>query len=173
MRGFANWFGATVAGLFLVGAAAAADEKTKEEKVSADKLPRAVMAAIKAHFPDPEFTSLTKETTGTKVVYDIELKQKGRKHEMDVREDGTVLEIENEVAAKDLPEAVTKALDAKYPKAAIKEAMEVNKVTGKDLKLLHYELTVETAGGKKMEVLVTADGKSVKTEEEEKKEEKK
>jgi hypothetical protein len=166
MRGQTGWFGAIVAGLFLVGPAAAADEKTKEEKVSADKLPRAVLAAVKAHFPDPEFTSLTKETTGTKVVYDIELKQKGRKHEMDIREDGTVLEIENEVAVKDLPEAVTKALDAKYPKATVKEAMEVNKVTGKDVKLLHYELTVETADKKSMEVLVTADGK-VTTEAEE------
>jgi hypothetical protein len=51
--------------------------------------------------------------------------------------------------------------------------MEVNKVTGKEIKFLHYELTIETAEKKKLEVLITADGKSVKTEAEEKKEEKK
>ncbi|MBO0700261.1 MAG: PepSY-like domain-containing protein [Zavarzinella sp.] len=170
MRGLTSWCGAVVvAGLFLAGTAAGADEKTKEEKISADKLPRAVMAAVKAHFPDPEFTSLTKETTGDKVVYDIELKQKGKKHEMDIREDGTVLEIENEVPAKDLPDAVTKALDAKFPKATVAEVMEVNKVTGKEIKFLHYELTIETAEKKKLEVVITADGKSVKVEEEEKK----
>src|SRR4051812_2486936 len=163
-----------VAGLVAFGAAAGADEKDKkEEKVTADKLPKPVAAAVKAHFPDAEFTSITKETEGTKVVYDIELKQKGKKHEMDIQADGTVLEIENEVVATDLPAAVTKALSAKYPTATLKEAMEVNKVTGKDIKLLHYELTVQTAEKKSVEVLITADGKEVKEEAAEKKEEKK
>ena len=173
MRRITGWCAVVaVAGLVAFGAATGADEKDKkEEKISADKMPAAVAATVKAHFPDAEFTSITKETEGTKVVYDIELKQKGKKHEMDVQEDGTILEIENEVAAKDLPAAVTKALEAKYPKGTLKEAMEVNKVTGKEIKLLHYELTVET-GGKSVEVLISADGKEVKEEAEEKKEKK-
>ncbi|HEX3152696.1 MAG TPA: PepSY-like domain-containing protein [Gemmataceae bacterium] len=157
-------------GVITVGVAVAVDEKDKkEEKIAADKLPKAVAEAVKSHFPNAEFTSITKETEGTKVVYDIELKQKGVKHEMDIQEDGTILEIENEIAAKDLPAPVTKALEAKYPKSTLKEAMEVNKVTGKELKLLHYELTVVTAEKKTIEVLITADGKTVTEEKEEKK----
>jgi hypothetical protein len=76
------------------------------------------------------------------------------------------------VAAKDLPAAVTKALEAKYPKGTLKEAMAVNKVTGKERKLLHYELTVDTGDKKSVEVLISADGKEVKEEPEEKKDKK-
>lgn len=53
----------------------------------------------------------------------------------------------------------------KYPKAKIKEIMEVNKVKGKAEIPDHYEVTVTTAGNKAKEVLVTLDGKSIKTEE--------
>src|SRR5262249_42217057 len=99
--------------------------------------------------------------TGDKVVYDLEFKYKGRKYEMDIKEDGTVLEIEKEVAAKDLPAAVTEALTAKFAKSKIKEAMEVNLVNGKNLKLDHYEVILETADGKTREVTVTPDGKKI------------
>src|SRR5262245_57399460 len=103
-------------GLLLLITAAAPSAGTKEEKITADKLPKKVMDAVKSWFPEPEFTSLTKETTGTKVIYDLEFKYKGRKYEMDIKEDGTVLEIEKEVAVKDLPQAVTTALKAQYAK---------------------------------------------------------
>ena len=135
--------------------------KTKEEKITQDKLPKKVLQAVKSWFPEPEFTSLTKETTDGKVVYDLEFKYKGRKYEMDIKADGTVLEIEKEVAIKNLPAAVTAALKAKYAKARIKEAMEVNLVNGKNLKLDHYEVTLEMADGKTREVTVTPDGKKV------------
>jgi hypothetical protein len=134
---------------------------TKEEKIKLDQLPKKVLEAVKSWFPEPEFTSLTKETTDGKVVYDLEFKYKGRKYEMDIKEDGTVLEIEKEVAPKDLPKAVTQALKDKHPKAKIKEAMEVNLVNGKNLKLDHYEIILETDAGKSMEVTVSPDGKKV------------
>src|SRR5437868_14351659 len=104
MRGLFGWSGVAVAGLVLLASAARADDK----KVPLDKVPKPVMDAIKARFPGADITSVEKEKEGDKVVYDIELKQQGRKYEMDIQEDGTVLEIEKEV--KDVPEAVTKAV---------------------------------------------------------------
>jgi len=142
---------------------------TKEEKIKLDQLPKKVLEAVKSWFPEPEFTSLTKETTDGKVVYDLEFKYKGRKYEMDIKEDGTVLEIEKEVAVKDLAAAVTKALNAKYAKATIKEAMEVNLVTGKNLKLDHYEVILETADRKTLEVAVSPDGTKIEGDELDKK----
>jgi uncharacterized membrane protein YkoI len=139
-----------------------ADDKAK--KITFDQAPKAVQDAVKARFPGAEVTSVEKETEDGKVVYDIELKHQGRKYEMDIHEDGTVIEIEKEIALKDVPEAVTKAVEAKYPKATIKEVMEVNKVKGKDEKPEHYEVTIETADKKTQEVIVSLDGKSVKTE---------
>src|SRR5262249_8922638 len=85
-------------------------------------------SAGEARFPGAELTSVEKETEEGKVVYDIELKHHGRKYEMDIHEDGTVIEIEKVVAAKDVPQAVTKGVLAKYPGARITEVMEVNKV---------------------------------------------
>jgi hypothetical protein len=154
-------------GLFLVGMFARSDDK----KVPLDKVPKAVMDAIKARFPGADVTSVEKETEDGKVVYDVELKHKDRKYEMDIEENGTVLEIEKEI--KDVPAAVTKAVEAKYPKATIKEVMEVNKVKGKEETPIHYEVTIESAEKKTMEVIVSLDGKSVKTEAEAAKEKEK
>lgn len=174
MRALKGWLGVSaMAGLVLLAAAGrAADEKNKAEKLTPDKLPKAVMDRIKARLPGAEITSAEKETEDGKVVYDIELKHEGRKYEMDILADGTLIEIEKEVALKDVPAAVTKALKAKYPDATIKEVMEVNKVKGKTETPDHYEVTL-TIGGKEREVVVSLDGKSVKTEAEEKKEKEK
>jgi hypothetical protein len=156
MRGIVGRFGVgAVAGLVVLAAVARADE----EKIPADKVPKAVMAAVKDRFPGAELTSIEKETENGQVVYDIELKHKGRKYEMDIKEDGTVLEVESEIAAKDLPEAVTKALEAKYPKATYEEVME--KVKGKETKPSEYEVVLVTADKKKLEVTLTPDGKIV------------
>ena len=74
------------------------------------------MNAIKDRFPGADITGVEKETEDGKVMYDVELKHEGRKYEMDIKEDGTVLVIERDHLYKSLPEAVAKALEAKYPK---------------------------------------------------------
>ena len=166
MRGIMGWLSTSaVMCLVMMATSALADEKT--EKIDPDKLPPKIKNAVKARFPGAEVTSAEKEKENGEIVYDLELKHEGRKYEMDVKEDGTIVEIEKEI--KDVPEAISKAVKKKYPTATIKEVMEVNKVTGKEEKPIHYEVTIETAG-KKKEVIVSLDGKSVKGEGEEKKE---
>jgi uncharacterized membrane protein YkoI len=165
MRGVRGRLGVSAAaGLVLLAAVAGADEKEKPKKVPLDKVPKAVLNAVKARFPGARLTSVEKETVDGKVLYDIELTHKGRKYEMDVHEDGTVVEVEKQVDPKDLPEAVTKALKDKYPKAAIKEVMEVNKVKGKKETPDHYEVILVTKDKKEREVTVSLDGKTVKPE---------
>jgi hypothetical protein len=161
-----------LAGLVMLGTIVQADDKDKKDaKIAPDKLPKAVLDAIKGRLPGAEITSAEKEIEDNVVVYDIELKHQGRKYEMDIKEDGTIIEIEKEV--KDVPKAITKAVLGKYPKATIKEVMEVNKVKGKEETPIHYEVTIETADKKTMEVIVSLDGKSVKTEAEAAKEKEK
>jgi hypothetical protein len=151
-----------LAGLVLAAAAARSDEKA--EKITPDKLPQKVKDAMQARFPGLEYTSIEKENEGGKVVYDIELKFKGRKYEADVQEDGTIIEIEKEVDLKDVPKPVLKIIEDKYPKSKILDVMEVNKVTGKEEKPIHYEVTLETEAKKKIEVIVSLDGKEIKEE---------
>jgi uncharacterized membrane protein YkoI len=156
---------AAVTALVALAAAAGADEK----KIPLDKVPKAVLASIEARFPNAKIESVEKETEGGKVVFDVELKHDGRKYEMDIKEDGTITEIEKEVAAKDAPAALLETIEAKYPKAKIEEIMEVNKVEGKKETPIHYEVTIVTAAKKKKEVVVSLDGKKIKPEKEEKK----
>jgi uncharacterized membrane protein YkoI len=155
-----------VIGLAALGVGIADD---KAEKLSPDKLPKAVAAAIKDRFPDGKVTSAEKETEDGKVVYDIELTSGGLKYEMDLHEDGTIIEIEKEI--KEVPAAVAKAIAGKYPKAKVVEVMERSKIKDKKETPTDYEVTIED-GGKKHEVIVSLDGKSVKTEAEEKAEKK-
>jgi len=157
-----------VLGFVVLPTVVGSDDK-KAEKLTVDKLPKKVKDAIENRFPKAEITSAEKETEDGKVVYDIELKHEGRKYEMDILEDGTIVEIEKEIKLKDLPEAVAKAIKAKYPDAKIEEIMEVNKVKGKEEKPDHYEVTLEMKDKKKMEITVSLDGKTIKGEKEEKK----
>ena len=158
----------TLSGVFVLGAAVllACPVRADEKKLSKQDIPQKVMQSVNGRLPGVEVTSAEKETENGNVVYDLELKHQGRKYEMDVKEDGTIMEIEKEI--KDPPAAITRAVKAKYPDASIKEVMEVNKVTGKEEKPQNYEVTI-SSGGKNKEVIVSLDGKSVKEEAEEEK----
>jgi uncharacterized membrane protein YkoI len=177
MRKLNVWLGiaALMTGLSIVpvailSTARAADEK-KDAKIEPDKLPAKITESINGRFPGGKVTSAEKEVEDGNVVFDIELKHDGRKYEMDIKEDGTILEIEKEVFSKDVPAAVSKAVSDKYPKGEVKEVMEVNLVKGKEEKPDHYEVTL-TLDGKEKEVIVALDGSSVKEEAPEPKEKK-
>jgi uncharacterized membrane protein YkoI len=158
MRGITGFVGASIVlGLALQAAVA----QSKAEKVPPDKLPAKVMAAVQALFPGAEFTGITKEIEDGKVVYDIEMKHKGRKCEMDVQEDGTVVDVEREVDAKDVPAAVKAGVRAKYPGSTITEVMVVNKMKDGKETPDHYEVLITTADQKKLELEVSLDGKTV------------
>lgn len=155
--------------LFLAAAAAAQEKK---DKPGLDKIPQKVMDALKAKFPKAEIDKWTKEKEGDKEVYDIEFKQDGKKFEADIFADGTIHNWEKEIAAKDLPDAVWKAVDKKYPGAKLKEVMEVTEVKdGKD-RLEGYEVVLETAGKKDVELTVAPDGKVLEDSSDEKKKDK-
>ena len=156
-----------VAGLIVLATLAWADDK-RPEKLSPDKLPKKVMNTIKKRLPGAGITSAEKEIEDGKVVYDIELKHEGRKYEMDILEDGTLIEIEKEIKLKDLAETVSRALKAKFPDATIKEVMEVNKVKDGKETPDHYEVTIVGKDKKEKEVTVSLDGKTIKGEQEEK-----
>jgi hypothetical protein len=130
-----------------------------DEPKDLDKIPKAVMDALKAKFPNARIDKWTKEKEDGKVVYDIEFKQDGRKAEADITEDGTILNFEKEFDAKDLPRAVTEAVQKKYPRSKLIEVMELTDIKGK--KEVHggFEIIVETADKKKVEVTVAKDGK--------------
>jgi NADPH:quinone reductase-like Zn-dependent oxidoreductase len=157
---------ATLAVLVLAVPAVRAQDK---DKLDLDKIPKKVMDALKAKFPKAEIRKWTQEKEGADLVYDIEFTENGRKCEADIKEDGTYVNFEKEIAAKDLPKAVMEVVEKKYPRATLKEVMEITEVKGKDEKLEGYEIVLETADKKEVEIPVAPDGKVLEDSTDEKK----
>jgi uncharacterized membrane protein YkoI len=149
----------------LLGLTAVWADDDKEEKVPLDKLPRAVTDAVKAKFDGAELVSASKEKDNGKLVYEVAIKHKGSNIDVSLTPKGKIVSIEKEIAAKDLPKAVSEALDAKYPKATIKKLEEV---TENDKVV--YEALLVTAEQKTIEAVFDPSGKLVKEEKKEKKE---
>jgi uncharacterized membrane protein YkoI len=156
-----------VAALLLVCTVVRADE----EKVPLDKVPKAVLDAVKARFPDAKINHAATEKEDGKTVYELNITNKDQKIDVTLTPEGKITGMEKEIAAKDLPKAVSAALEKKYPKATYKKAEEVIKVSGKDEKLEYYEVLLVTDGKKTVEVEIAADGKILKEEEKKEKDE--
>lgn len=146
--------------------------RAEDEKVSLDKLPKAVVDAVKAKFPKAELKQAEKETEDGKTKYEVTVKTADGTIDVDVTADGTITGYEKEIALKDLPKAVADAVAAKHPKGTAKGAEVVYSVKdGKDT-LAYYEVTVDV-GGTKHEVEVLPNGKLKPEEKGQKNEEKK
>lgn len=156
----------------------AADED--EEKVAIDKLPKAVVDAVKKMFPKAEITGATKEEEekeedeedekGKKdqddakgddeddekpeVLYEVTIKSDGKEIDVTVEESGEIEEIERTIDLKDLPTLVTEALAKKFPGATLKSAEVVYEVEDGKEELECYEVKLEGADKKEIEAAV-------------------
>jgi uncharacterized membrane protein YkoI len=139
--------------------------RADEEKVPLDKVPAAVSAAVKKRFPKAEVLQASKEVEDGKTMYEVTVKDAGRKMDVSLTADGKLASIEKEITAKELPRKVAAALAAKYPGAKYETLEEVIHVKDGAETLAYYEALVTTADKKKVEVEVTADGEIKKTEE--------
>lgn len=132
----------------------------KEEEVSIDSVPKAVLDAIRAKFPHAKLTDAEKEVEDGKTTYEVELEYKDQEYTVSATAEGKIIEIEREIEIKDLPKAVTDAIKKKFPGAKMEEAEEVTA----DEKMT-YEVVIETAAKKDIELTVDASGKILEEEE--------
>ena len=132
--------------------------RAQEEAVSQEKIPKAVMDALLAKFPKAEIDKCTTDKEGADIVYDIEFKQEGRKCEADIKENGIYINYEKAIEAKELPRAVGEAIEKRYPESTRKEIMEETEVKGKDEEISAYEVVLETASKKEVEVRLSPKG---------------
>jgi uncharacterized membrane protein YkoI len=145
-----------VAGIFV----ALGQVRGDEEDIPLDKVPKAVMDAVKAKFPGARMTSAAKEEDAGKVIYEVSLTHEGKKSDVSATADGKIVSVETMIKAADLPTAVAKALEKTYPKAEYK-TIEVVQEEGKTF----YEVLLETADDKTFEVKLDRDGTTLATEE--------
>jgi len=147
----------------------AAKDKDKGGKLDLDKIPKKVMDTLKAKFPEAKIHKATREKQGADTVWDVEFLVGKRKCEADVKEDGTLIEYEQEIAAKDLPRAVSATVEKRYPRSTIEDVMEITEVKDKKESLRGYEINLVAADKRKIEITVAPDGKVLEDTGEEKK----
>ncbi len=148
----------------LVLVALVAPSQGDEQKIPLGDVPKAVLDAVKAKFPHAELKGATKEKEDDEMVYEISIVDQGKKIDVSVDDEGEIESTETEIAISALPKAVTKAIDAKYPKATIQKAeLIIEFEDGKEDEKT-YEVVIVTDAKKKIEVVLTPKGKIVEDE---------
>lgn len=112
-----------IVGIVLVAAGIRADEAD----IRLDQLPKAVVKAVKAKYPDAKLVAAEKETQGDKTFYEVMIKSGKQDIELLLTPDGKVVSIEQKIDARDLPRKVTAALEKTFPKASVKAVEETIK----------------------------------------------
>jgi hypothetical protein len=120
----------------------------------AAKLPAPILAAFKQSYPNAIIQNAARETEDGKTVWEVESLDNNMARDLVYNPDGTVVEVEEEVAAASVPPFVADAVKAKYPKATVTRAEK--KTAGK---VVTYEFTLK--GAKESSVEMTPDGKIV------------
>lgn len=128
---------------------------TATPRDAAAKLPAAVLSAFRQAYPTAEIKNVVQEREHGKTVWEVESLDAGLGRDLVFDATGTVLELEEEVPAMQVPAAVSAAAAAKYPKATISKAEKVT--VGPSIT---YELTLKGAAVRVLEL--TADGQPIK-----------
>ncbi len=119
-------------------------EEGKEEEIPADKVPAKAREALQKQAGDARITKYTCEKEDGVETFEAEWTVNGLAHSAEVTADGSLLEIEEQLAPKDVPAAVQKAVARMLPGATdvvvekkIKVEYEVKgKVKGKECEIV-------------------------------------
>jgi hypothetical protein len=160
-----RYIGMVVALVVVAGPALGDDE----EKVPLDKLPKAVVDAVKEKFPKAEMVSASKEKEDGKTLFEVSLKDGKHKIDVTVTPEGKIDTVEKTIEVGDLPKAVAEAFESRYPRATVQKVEEISK----EDKVTKYEFLIVTADKKKLEVCFDPKGKFLDEEKKEEKKEKK
>jgi uncharacterized membrane protein YkoI len=141
--------------LVLAGAASAA-----EKELSKSEVPKAVIESFEKAHPSAGDVEFEEEAFQGKTAYEVEYQENGKEYELVYSADGTLLEKEEDIDPKTLPEAIVAAVTKAHPGATIKEAEKKMKPDGT---ITGYEVEIEQAG-KEIELELDVNGRILETE---------
>jgi uncharacterized membrane protein YkoI len=128
----------------------------QEKKVTARQVPAAVIAAFKTAYPNATIRGYAREKENGKVYYEIESREGTMTRDVLYNPDGTVAEVEESIAASDLPADAQEAIHKQYPGAVISKA---ERTTAGDK--VSYEV-IAKQGKKRISMEFDSDGKVLK-----------
>lgn len=129
----------------------------QESKIAAKNVPSKVIAAFKASYPTATIKGYAREKENGEVFYEIESKEGDIGRDVLYHPDGSVAEIEETVAASDLPSGAQQVIRSKYPDAVITKAEKTTEKTAQGDKV-GYEV-IARQGKKRISLEFDADGK--------------
>ena len=89
------------------------------------ELPRAVQAALARRFPGAETAEVERDKKRGRTVYEVEVRHKGKELEILFLDEGTVLEVAEEIDPEALPRSVSGAVSNLAPFGEIEEAEKI------------------------------------------------
>ncbi len=134
----------------------------EETALSKHQIPKAVTDAFEKDHPDVKDVKFEKEKFEGKEAYEAEYKENDMEYESLYAADGGLLQKEESIDTKALPEAIVQAVSKAHPNATIDEA---EKVMNPDGTLAGYEVEIKTKG-KEIEIQLDTSGNILKTERE-------
>lgn len=132
----------------------------QEQRIPKSALPDAVQRTVQQQSSGADIKGLSTERENGKRVYEAEMMVDGHSKDIQIAEDGTLTEVEEEVAFSALPQSVQAALTAKAGPAKITKVESLRKHN----KLVAYEAST-LRGTKKGEIQVGPDGEKLSHEE--------
>jgi hypothetical protein len=151
-----NYLVACAAGVLLLASSTSAQEK----KIKRSDLPAAVEKTVAAQSAGATIRGFSTEKENGQTLYEVEMTVSGHSKGVSMTADGSIVEVEEQVALDSLSPEVKAGLQAKAGNGKI---LKVESLTKKG-KLVAYEAKVER-NGKKIEMQVGPDGKPLDHEE--------
>ncbi len=129
----------------------------EEAKVNVQDLPAAVQTAVKAQTNGATILGASKEREHGLMTYEVETKLDGKGRDLTFDENGSLLEVEQEVNLDSIPRPAREAIQKKVAGRTIKKVESVTRGSRTG-----YEADVKTPDGGNQEVAVNADGSAHK-----------
>ena len=154
----------TVAG-FLAVLGLASGTRAQGGEIPLKRVPKAVMNSAKAKFPGAKIKVASEETEdGKPPVFALAMKHHRQNVDVTFKVDGTVVLVETDVPAKELPKVVLRAVEDRYPGATVRGAESVKKGPEVKKEADYYQFYLLTAGEKPALVKVDPNGKVLEPE---------
>lgn len=136
----------------------------QEETIAVTDVPPVVMSAVRTRFPNATATEASREVKDAQTLYEVTLKAGTRQIDVTSTAEGELIEVEGALTQSDLPAAVTSAISAKYPGAQYRIVEDVSTSDPSAPRRNYFEVLLETAGKRFIEVKIAADGTMLKEE---------
>jgi hypothetical protein len=149
---FTKWTLATL--LLTCAIASQAGAQERERRLKRSDLPAPVLKTVVQESQGATVRGYSSETSNGQLEYEVALRVRGHNKDVSIAPDGSVLEIEEEVAIDSLPAAVRDGLQQLAGSGKITKVESLTKHGA----IVAYEAQVRT-GAKRSEVQVGPDGK--------------